>query len=67
MAEGSLRGLGFFYTPPISPGQCSWMSETLSISAALRENRARQEDCLWLSAEKGELVCPSVLFPAALG
>ena len=38
----------------ISPVDCSWKSETLSISATLRENGvspARQEDCLWLRAE----------------
>ena len=42
----------------------------LRISAAPSENRvsvARQEDCLWLNAESEEPVCPSVLFPAALG
>ena len=53
----------------ISPVDCSWKSETLSISATLRENGvspARQEDCLWLSAEGEELVCLCVLFPAAL-
>jgi len=54
MAEGILRGLGFLTAPPTSAVECSWMSENISISAALRENRvspARPEDCPWLSAE----------------
>ena len=64
--EGKGRG---FYSYSMSPGKCSWTSETLSISVALRENRVsatKQEDCLRLSAEEGELVYPSVLLPAAL-
>ena len=61
---------GFLQLPPTSPDEYSWMSETLSISAALRENTAssaRQEGCLWVSAEGGEPVCLSVKFPVSLG
>jgi len=54
----------------LSPWGCVWMSETLRISAALREKKGslvRWNNCLWLSAEGGQLVCPSALFWAALG
>lgn len=41
MAQGSLRGLGFLQLLlPSHSGECSWVLETLSISAPLRENRA---------------------------
>ena len=70
MAEGSLRDLGFFTASPISAGECFQMSESLHISAELRENTVspeRQEHRLWLGAEGWDLVCLSVLFPAAFG
>ena len=31
-----------------------------------RASPARQEDCLWLSAERGDIFCPSAFFPIAL-
>ena len=44
-----LESFGLFEAPPISLGECSWMSESLRISAVARENRAspaREEDGL---------------------
>jgi len=46
--------LGVSYSSPISAGECSWMSETLCPSAALRESSrspVKQEEWLWLRAK----------------
>ena len=57
-----LKDRGFFTVLPHLTWIFSWISETVIISIALGENKVcpvRLEDCLWLSAERGDMVCHS--------
>jgi len=66
---GKLENVWVFIALPVLPGEFSCISETPSISAALREKKgslARCKNFSWLSAERGQLVCPSDFFLAVL-